>query len=107
MKSYKKIKNKIKNLRPDFTFKKVEDIPINFLIDNHIKLIMFDMDNTLVNYKYTHTDKIKEWIKKAKEQNIKLYILTNCKNEEKVKKVSKKTRYKIYTSCFKTKKKGF
>ncbi len=107
MKSYKKIKNKIKNLRPDFTFKKVEDIPINFLIDNHIKLIMFDMDNTLVNYKYAHTDKLKEWIKKAKEQNIKLYILTNCKNEEKVKKVSKKLGIKYIHHASKPRRKGF
>ena len=55
-----------KNLYPDYIYKNVEDIPHELIKENNIKLILFDMDNTLVNHKYVYTNELKEWIRYIK-----------------------------------------
>ncbi|MCR5349460.1 MAG: hypothetical protein K6E20_00555 [Acholeplasmatales bacterium] len=56
----------IKKLIPDYYFKSVYDIPYEQLYEQGIRLILTDMDNTLISYKQTSPDeklfKLKERI---------------------------------------------
>ena len=40
----------MKNLYPNFYYKKVEEITIETLMRNKIKLLILDVDNTLIDY---------------------------------------------------------
>ena len=42
-------KSLLKNLYPKYTFEKVEDIPYDLIKKDGIKLILMDMDNTLID----------------------------------------------------------
>ena len=73
---------------PTFYFNKVEDIPINLIHEHNIKCLIFDMDNTLVNFNYEATNDLKKWLKAVKNSGIKCYILSNSRRGHKVKKVA-------------------
>lgn len=77
-----------KNLYPDYIYKNVENIPHELIKENNIKLILFDMDNTLVNYQYTYTSELKEWIKYIKSEGVMLYIFSNSRAGNVVKKIA-------------------
>ena len=73
----------MKNLYPNFYYKKVEKITIETLIKNKIKLLILDVDNTLIDYYKNLSEEVKQWAKEMKGQGIKLYILSNTNNKEK------------------------
>ena len=77
-----------KNLYPDYIYKNVEDIPHRLIKENDIKLILFDMDNTLVNHKYVYTNELKEWIRYIKNEGVMLYIFSNSRVSSAVKKIA-------------------
>ena len=79
----------LKNFYPDYIFEKVEDIPYELISKEGIRLILMDMDNTLIDFKGKSTKSLKKWIKMIKSKDVKLYIVSNSFSEEKVKKVSK------------------
>lgn len=78
----------MKKLYPNLYLKKVEDITIETLIKNKIKLLILDVDNTLIDYYKNLTEEVIKWTKEMKGQGIKLYILSNTNNERKVKEVA-------------------
>lgn len=80
----------MKKLYPNIYLKKVEDITIEILIKNKIKLLILDVDNTLIDYYKNLLDEVINWVKEMKGQGIKLYILSNTNDKEKVKMVAEK-----------------
>lgn len=77
-------------LYPDAEFKKVDDITIDFLKQNEINALILDIDNTLIDYYGNLSEEIVYWAQKVKEENIKLYILSNTNKKAKVEKVAGK-----------------
>lgn len=74
---------------PDKYIDKVEQITIEFLQKNKIKALILDVDNTLIDYNKNLSQSVIDWAKELKEQGIKLYILSNTNQKEKVEKVAK------------------
>lgn len=92
---------------PNYVFESVEKIPYEVLEKEKIKLIIFDMDNTLVDNKYTYTEELKEWMQHIKDKGIKLYILSNSPMEKKVKRISNELGIKYIYNAKKPFLKGF
>ena len=92
---------------PTYVYGAVEDIPYNMLISEDIKLILLDMDNTLVDNNYKYTDSLKEWTDHVSEMGITLHILSNSALGKKVKRVAKDLNMKYHYNASKPFKKGF
>ena len=97
----------MKNIYPNLYYTKVEEITIQELIKNKIKLLILDVDNTLIDYYKNLSDSVINWSKEMKGQGIKLYILSNTNDEEKVKKVSQKLDIPYKHFAMKPLKRGF
>lgn len=67
----------------------VLEIDENFIAKNNIKAIITDVDNTLMDYDGNVLNGINEWIDRLQKIGIKFCILTNTRNPEKAKKISK------------------
>ena len=76
-------------LYPNKYFGKVEEITIEFLKKNKLKALILDIDNTLIDYNKNMSEDVITWAKNLKGQGVKLYILSNTNNKEKVEKVAK------------------
>ena len=83
---------------PNAYFNKVEEITIEFLKENKIKALILDVDNTLIDYNKNLSKDVENWIKELKGQGIKLYILSNTNQKEKVETVANKLQipYKFF-----------
>lgn len=77
------------NLYPKAHFKKVEEIEIEFLQKNKIKALILDIDNTLIDYSKKLEESVIQWAKKLKGQGVKLYILSNSNDKQKIENVAK------------------
>ena len=77
-------------LYPKAYFDKVQDITIQFLIKNKIKILILDVDNTLIDKEKILSEEIIKWAKEIKGQGVKLYILSNTNKKQKVKEVAEK-----------------
>ena len=77
-------------LYPDKYFKKVEEITIDFLQKNKLKALILDVDNTLIDYNRKMSSEVKQWAKDLRGQGMKLYILSNTNQKEKVEEVANK-----------------
>mgnify|MGYP004506417549 CR=1 FL=1 len=77
-------------LYPNALLISVKEITIEFLQKNKIKALILDVDNTLIDYQKKLDQSIINWAKEMRGQGIKLYILSNTNNKEKVEMVSKK-----------------
>ena len=97
----------MKNLYPNLYLKKVEDITIEKLIKNKIKLLILDVDNTLIDYYKNLSEEVIKWTKEMKGQGIKLYILSNTNDKKKVEEVSKKLDIQYKHFAMKPLKRGF
>lgn len=97
----------MKTLYPNLYLKKVEDITIEILIKNKIKLLILDVDNTLIDYYKNLSEEVIKWAKEMRGQGIKLYILSNTNNKEKVEKVAQKLEIPYKHFAMKPLKKGF
>ena len=97
----------MKKLYPNFYYKKVEEITIETLMRNKIKLLILDVDNTLIDYYKNLSEEVKQWAKEMKGQGIKLYILSNTNNKEKVEKVAKTLQIPYKHFAMKPLKRGF
>lgn len=97
----------MKKLYPNIYLKKVEDITIETLIKNKIKLLILDVDNTLIDYHKKLSDNVIKWAKEMKGQGIKLYILSNTNNEQKIKKVAQTLQIPYKHFAMKPLKRGF
>ena len=97
----------MKKLYPNLYLKKVEDITIETLIKNKIKLLILDVDNTLIDYYKKLSESIINWTKQMKGQGIKLYILSNTNNEKKVEDVAQTLQIPYKHFAMKPLKRGF
>ena len=77
-------------LEPKAYFNNVREITIDFLQQNHIKALILDVDNTLIDYDRNLTEETIKWANELKENGIKLYILSNSNKKEKIKTVAEK-----------------
>lgn len=73
---------------PKAYLENVTKITIDFLLDNKIKALILDIDNTLIDFDRKLLNGTKEWCNNLKGQGIKFYILSNTNKEEKVKNVA-------------------
>lgn len=94
-------------LYPDAYLKNVKEITIEFLIENNIKALILDVDNTLIDFDKKMLDGVKPWCNKLKEQGIKFCILSNSNQKEKVAKVAKDLDINYFYFATKPLKKGF
>lgn len=92
---------------PTYVYSDVESIPYDLILGNNIKLIMFDMDNTLVDTNYKYSEKLKNWTEYIASQGVKLHILSNSTIGKKVKKVAKELGMKYHYNASKPFKRGF
>ena len=74
-------------LYPKSYFSKVENIRIEFLNKNKIKALILDVDNTLIDKQKILSEEIVKWAKELKGQGVKLYILSNSNDKEKLKNI--------------------
>lgn len=95
------------NIYPKTYLNKVQDITIQFLIENKIKALILDVDNTLIDYYKNLSDDVIEWSHSLQGQGIKMYILSNTNKKEKVEKVANSLEipYKLFAR--KPSKRGF
>lgn len=75
-------------LYPNKLVNSVSEITVELLQENKINALILDVDNTLINMEQQLPDEVKKWVKIMKENNIKLHILSNTNDKEKVGKVS-------------------
>lgn len=95
------------NIYPKAYLNKVQDITIQFLIENKIKALILDVDNTLIDYYKNLSDDVIDWAHSLQGQGIKMYILSNTNKKEKVEKVANSLEipYKLFAR--KPSKRGF
>lgn len=77
-------------LYPNAYFKNVLEITIDFLNKNKIKGLILDVDNTLIDYNKNVLNGLEKWIEHMKQNNVKLYILSNSNKKDKVSSVANK-----------------
>lgn len=77
-------------LYPDCYLKKATEISTSLLQTNHIKGLILDVDNTIIDLDKNMLEGIQKWCEDLKEQEIKFCILSNSNNKEKVKQVAEK-----------------
>lgn len=66
--------------KPNYYFRNIFSVTVDFLKDNNIKALLLDADNTLCIYHTNYPiDGVKEWINKMQEAGIELHILSNGK----------------------------
>ncbi len=64
--------------RADKKFERFEDVKPEFLQQNHVKLLLCDLDNTLrLHSEKEPTDELVEWIKVCKQAGVKIVIISN------------------------------
>lgn len=97
----------MKKIYPNLYVKKTEDITIEILIKNKIKLLILDVDNTLIDYYKNMSEEVINWAKEMKGQGIKLYILSNTNDKKKVEEVAKKIDVQYKHFGMKPLKRGF
>lgn len=105
-----KIKSKksmLKNFYPNYVFEKVENIPYELISKEGIKLILMDMDNTIIDSKGKYSKDIKKWIKFMKSKNIKLYIVSNSFSQKVVKRIAKELGVRYFYKASKPSTKAF
>lgn len=94
-------------LYPNAHFNNVREITINFLQNNKINALILDVDNTLIDYDKNLSKDTIEWAENLKNNNVKLYILSNTNKKEKVKTVAEKLGIEYMYFAKKPLKKGF
>lgn len=97
----------MKKLYPNLYLRKIEDITIEQLIKNKIKLLILDVDNTLIDYYKNLSEEVINWTKEMRGQGIKLYILSNTNDKKKVEEVANKIKVKYKYFGMKPLKRGF
>ena len=101
------LKRIVRNFYPTYIYDKVENIPYDLIKENNIKLLLFDMDNTLIDNNHTYSKELKEWAKGIKKEGIELYILSNSPFGKVVKKIAKELGMQYKYKALKPSLKGY
>ena len=75
---------------PKSYFNKIVDIDVNFFIEKNIKAVLLDIDNTILDKRHNMVQGLEEWVKKLKENSIKICILSNTNKKKKAQNLSDK-----------------
>lgn len=75
---------------PKGYFNKVSEISFEYLKENHIKGLILDVDNTLIDYYKNISEDTIKWVDGLKSKGIKMSILSNSNKKEKVREVAQK-----------------
>lgn len=102
-----KLRKIIRNLYPTYIYNKVENIPYELINELGIKMIILDMDNTLIDNKHTYSKELKKWAKNMKSNGVKLYILSNSPFGKVVEKIAKELGMQYIHKANKPSTKGF
>lgn len=103
-----RIKEIFRKFYPTYKYKSVESIPYSLVEENNIKLIMLDMDNTIIDYKESkYSKEMKEWAKRMKRNGVALYILSNSPFGKLVKRIAAELGMKYYYNAGKPSLRGF
>ncbi len=94
-------------LYPKAYFQSVKEITISFLKENKIKALILDVDNTILDFDKNIPEGVKEWCEDLKKQGIKMCILSNTNQKEKVKMVAEKLELPYFYFATKPLKRGF
>ena len=94
-------------LYPKIYLNSVTEITPEFLYKNNIKGLIFDVDNTLIDYDKKLSQNIIDWCNNLKQKNIKMCILSNTNKIEKVKIAANKLELEYIYFAKKPSKKGF
>ena len=94
-------------LYPKAYFESVKGITIDFLNRNNIKALILDVDNTILDFDKKIPQGVEEWCKGIKAKGIKLCILSNSNNKEKVKMIAKRLELPYFHFATKPLKRGF
>lgn len=72
----------LKKLIPDYYYKCLEDIPYNKLYAEGIRLILTDLDNTLISYlEKEPTAALFEWKKQVEELGFEIILVSNSRKD--------------------------
>lgn len=75
----------LKYFLPDYYFDKYSDISPDFLIENNIKTLLLDVDNTLAPYEQADPDEnIISWLSSLKENGINFAFISNNSDPERI-----------------------
>ena len=77
-------------LYPKLYLNSVTEISIETLEKYHLKGLILDVDNTLIDINRNMPEGIPEWIENLKKQGISLCIVSNTNHKDKVEEVAKK-----------------
>ncbi len=75
---------------PKSYFNKIVDIDVNFFIEKNIKAVLLDIDNTILDKRHNMVQGLEEWVKRLKENKIKICILSNTNKKKKAQNLSDK-----------------
>lgn len=83
-------------LKPDFIYECVYDINYELLYQENIKLLIFDLDSTIMTSKSgCYTDKTLDLLNKI-NQKFKICVMSNNKSEDYIKKVQNISFFEVY-----------
>lgn len=94
-------------LFPNDYFKSVVEITYEYLNKNNINALILDVDNTLIDYDKNLSQDIVKWSKDLKNNDIKMIIVSNSNQKEKVKNVADKLEIDFIYFAAKPFKRGF
>ncbi|MCI9087349.1 MAG: YqeG family HAD IIIA-type phosphatase [Clostridia bacterium] len=77
-------------LYPKLYLNSVTELTIEILAKHHLKGLILDVDNTLIDINRNMPESIPEWIGNLKKQGISLCIVSNTNHKDKVEEVAKK-----------------
>lgn len=84
---------------PDFIFKKIQDISIDFLNNNKIKALLIDVDETLtIHNSMDINEEVFLWLDLVKSKNIKILLFSN-NGDDRVRPFAKKLNLEYIASA--------
>lgn len=88
-------------LKPDYNLKSIYEIDLETLKSNGIKLIMFDLDSTLmVSKSCKYLPETTEWLNKVK-QDFKIVVVSNNNKSNYIQEVQQQSDFDVLGSCAK------
>ena len=76
---------------PDFYFDRYSDITPQFLLENNIRTLLLDVDNTLAPYEQAEPDeKVLAWLSSLSENGIKYAFISNNSKPDRIELFNKK-----------------
>lgn len=95
------------NIYPKEYLNNILEINMDLLQKNNVKALILDVDNTLIDFYRNILEGTEKWCEELKKQGIKMCILSNSNQKEKVEYVAKKLDLPYFNLATKPLKRGF